>query len=504
MKKIKEKLDVFCESKWMYLLIVLIAFTFILFLSKTTSIKYNQLGFDSSVFRMMGYVITEGGVPYVDYFDHKGPILYFINALGEIISPKWGLFLLQVVSCFFVILLWQKTARIFIRPTYSFLSLLFSIAIWSGIYENGNLTEEYSLLPSSLSIYLAVSYLTRKETSPHPYWLSLVHGLCFGIMFYIRPNDAVIQCGGVMIGIFLYLIFIPRLYKNAILNALTFLAGFMIVSFPIIIYFYSHNAINQFFFGLIGFNLNYNGGIINNILNYQYTVALIALCAIPIILACSSDQKKVLWILFPITCFTIIFFGRNGYPHYYMSLMPAFFVLMFTFLFLQRNKYLVIVTVILIIMIPNRFGGKTPNFQYAYRGYTIIKNEIKTLARGSLIQRTNKAFDETEKLFALIPQEEKDSVWNYNDMFSSMFYHNKIIAQNPVVPVVAYQHQNFPDDKLPVVDITANRPLWVFFNGNSPQYIFPADSSFLANNYQVIAKSDSAICSYYLLKRKGE
>ena len=505
MKKFKEKLNIFLESKWIYLLIALIAFTFILFLSRTTSIKYNQLGADSSVFRMMGYVIKEGGIPYVDYFDHKGPILYFINTLGEIISPRWGVFILQVISCFFVMLLWYKTARIFLKPTYSLLAFFLAVAMWSGIYEYGNLTEEYSLLPSSLSIYLALSYLAKKETSPHPCWLSLVYGLCFGIMFYIRPNDAVIQCGGVMVGVFLYLIFIQKSYKNAILNALTFLSGFILISLPIIIYFSYHDAINEFLFGLIGFNLNYNGGIINNILTYGFTIALIALCAIPIILAYSSNHKETLWILYPITFLTILFFGRNGYPHYYMSLMPAIFVLTFTLLFLQQNQYLVLMTIILIIMIPNRFGGKSKIFQYADLSYTAIKNEIKSLARGSLIQRTNKAFEETEKLFALIPNEEKDSVWNYNDKFSTMFYHNKIIAQNPVVPVVAYQYQHFPNNKLHLLDITANRPLWVFYEIKYPQqYIFPTDSSFLANNYNVIAKSDSTICSYYLLKRKSE
>lgn len=502
MKQIKEKLDFIFESRWAYLIVAIIAFTFILFFSRTTSIKYNLLGADSSVFRMMGYVITEGRVPYVDYFDHKGPILYFINALGELISPRWGLFMLQVISCFFVILLWFNIARLFLRPTYSFLSLLLSVAMWSGIYESGNLTEEYSLLPSSLSIYFALSYLTKEKISQHPYWLSLVYGLCFGIMFYIRPNDAVIQCGGVMMGIFLYIVFIRKLYKNAIINGLTFLLGFIIISLPIILYFYYNNALNDLYFGLIGFNLRYNGGVINNVLTYRFTVALIALCAIPIILAYSSNNKRVLWILYPVTLLCVIFFGRNGFPHYYMSLMPAIFLLMFIFLFLQRNRYLVIFAVILIIMIPNRFGGKISGFQYSDLSYTLIKSEIKAIARGSLIQKTNKAFDETEKLFALIPQDEKDSVWNYNDLFSEMFYHNKIIAQNPVVPVVAYQYKNFPDDKLSMLEITANRPLWVFFGKENNPYIFQKDSSFLADNYEVIAKSDSTICSYYLLKRK--
>ena len=507
-KMLLRKLDAFCCSKWFYLLVFFIAFTFVLFNSETTSIKFNYEGCDSSVFKMMGYVITEGGVPYVDYFDHKGPILYFINAFGEIISPQWGLFLIQIIFCFFTLLLWFKISRLFIRPTYSFIVLLFSIVIYSGLYEYGNLTEEYSLLPSSIAIYYALSYLIKNKNSKRPYIYGFICGLCFGFMFYIRPNDAVIQCGGVMSGIFFYLIYVQKTFKTAFLNALVFLCGFILISSPIVIYFLYNHAINEFFFGLIGFNLNYNGGIIKNVLEYRFTIPLVSLCSIPIILSYSANKRIVLWLLFPITLLCVLFFGRNGFPHYYMSLMPAIFVLMITLLFVQKNSYIICITVILIIMIPNRWGGKKESFHYSELGYSVLKGEIKELINGSLYQKTNKSLFESEKLFRQIPCAEKDSIWNYNDTFSSLFYHNKIIAQNAVPPVIAYQYRNFPADSLFLLDIKYNKPLWVFMIDESRygwelQYILPNDSIYLVDNYEVFAKSDSTICSYYLLKRKN-
>lgn len=508
MKDLLKKLDIFFVSKWFYLLIFFIAFTFVLFNSATTSIKFNYEGADSSVFKMMGYVITEGGVPYVDYFDHKGPILYFINALGEIISPQWGLFLIQIIFCFLTLLLWFKLSRLFIRPTFSFLVLLLSAVIYSGLYEYGNLTEEYSLLPSSIAIYYSLSYLIQNKNSKHPYIYGFIYGLCFGFMFYIRPNDAVIQCGGVMSGIFVYLIYVQKTFKTAFLNALVFLGGFILISFPIVIYFLYNHAINEFFFGLIGFNLNYSGGIIKNVLEYRFTIPLVSLCSIPIILSYSANKRNVLWVLFPIALLCVLLFGRNGFPHYYMSLMPAIFVLMITLLFLQKNNSIICITVILIIMIPNRWGGKKESFLYSELGYSVLKEEVTKLIHGSLCQRTNKPFTESEKLFLLIPGEEKDSIWNYNDTFSSLFYRNKIIAQNAVPPVIANQYRYFPTDSLFLLDIKYNKPLWVFMIDNSksswePQYILPMDSIFLATNYDVYAKSDSTICSYTLLKRKN-
>ena len=38
-------------------------------------------GCDSCVFKQMGLAILSGKTPYLDLFDHKGPVIYFINAL---------------------------------------------------------------------------------------------------------------------------------------------------------------------------------------------------------------------------------------------------------------------------------------------------------------------------------------------------------------------------------------------------------------------------------------
>ena len=36
-------------------------------------------GYDSCVFKQMGLAILQGKTPYVDLFDHKGPLIYFYN-----------------------------------------------------------------------------------------------------------------------------------------------------------------------------------------------------------------------------------------------------------------------------------------------------------------------------------------------------------------------------------------------------------------------------------------
>jgi len=49
---------------------------------------------DSGVFMYIGKGILSGNIPYRDYWDHKGPVIYFINALGMLLMNsgclKWS------------------------------------------------------------------------------------------------------------------------------------------------------------------------------------------------------------------------------------------------------------------------------------------------------------------------------------------------------------------------------------------------------------------------------
>ena len=75
-----------------YFIYLLISIFMILILSKSTSPLYDgSYTIDSSVFQLIGKGILEGYIPYVDLFDHKGPILFFIQALGILINKNIGI-----------------------------------------------------------------------------------------------------------------------------------------------------------------------------------------------------------------------------------------------------------------------------------------------------------------------------------------------------------------------------------------------------------------------------
>ena len=68
---------------------------------------------DSAIFVYIGERMLAGKIPYVDLFDHKGPVLFFIQYLGLLLSPGStnGIWVLEVVNMFFTLLLLTALCR---------------------------------------------------------------------------------------------------------------------------------------------------------------------------------------------------------------------------------------------------------------------------------------------------------------------------------------------------------------------------------------------------------
>ena len=64
-------------------LLIIFAVTFLYLANNPLCFFRNApLGGDSSVFITVAAVMKNGGMPYLDTFDHKGPLLYIINYTG--------------------------------------------------------------------------------------------------------------------------------------------------------------------------------------------------------------------------------------------------------------------------------------------------------------------------------------------------------------------------------------------------------------------------------------
>ena len=71
---------------------------FLVIFSWSTSPLFKFTGYDSNVFKAMGRFMADGLVPYKDYFDHKGPVVVFIEWIGYgLAKSDYTLILLQAI-----------------------------------------------------------------------------------------------------------------------------------------------------------------------------------------------------------------------------------------------------------------------------------------------------------------------------------------------------------------------------------------------------------------------
>src|ERR1700733_2759921 len=95
-------------KKERYLLLLLILGSAALHLLNT---PMSELFFDDKeIFKYAGLVIYKGGVPYRDFFDHKPPLIYFVNAFNWYLNA-WIPWLLDTFLILFSTLLFYWLCR---------------------------------------------------------------------------------------------------------------------------------------------------------------------------------------------------------------------------------------------------------------------------------------------------------------------------------------------------------------------------------------------------------
>jgi len=156
-------------------------------------------GFDSGVFLYEGQHWLQGEMPYRDMWDHKGPLIYVLNAVGLLMGRgDWhGLLLLEWL--WLGAALWMLFAALssaFSRPAAFAGCAVYAIAAPTFLNDVGNMTESWNFGFQALAMLALVHLLQRK--TPALGW-SAALGLCGAGAFLLRPNLAVVFAGATLL-----------------------------------------------------------------------------------------------------------------------------------------------------------------------------------------------------------------------------------------------------------------------------------------------------------------
>lgn len=460
------------------------ALAFLLVFSWSTSPLYLTYGADSPFFQTIGLGIIQGKVPYVDLFDHKGPVPFFMNALGYSLGMgRTGLFIVQVLSFTVTLLLLLKIAGLFAgSPKKTFLTVALAMIPLADFITEGNQVEEWQLPYIALTLYLICRYINSGSGS-HPVWQSLVYGLCFGMVFYNRPNDGVMWVGSLVAGLLLMWL-VNREYRRMFANLASFLGGFIIVTLPVLAFFYVHDAVDDLYYGMIVHNIRYAGDVL-------FTWSGIGMILIPVIVTCtflylSPGNKEFRYVLIPMLLFTVILIGKRDYYHYLIPFTPFMAMLFAKCLAKGWKLYLWVMCSLFVI--------------FSFR-------EVTYIVRAASLRSTLQAFyRQSDALFDAVPEEERNTVWNYNlvtyekDKYPHLvslmgcFLHRGLTPSSPILAAYDLYYME------PTHGIRARNPKWVVLN---PEDSFNKDFEWIEANYELVAESPGEpVCPLKLYKRR--
>ena len=116
---------------------------------------------DTNIYFTIGRGMTRGLMPYRDLFDHKGPLLFMLYALGAAISDTSfiGVFILEALSLAAAVYAGWRTVSLFGEGRLTLLSMpiLAAVVCCCTAFTQGGSAEEFALPALAAGVYLALA-----------------------------------------------------------------------------------------------------------------------------------------------------------------------------------------------------------------------------------------------------------------------------------------------------------------------------------------------------------
>lgn len=317
MKKKANRKDSIC----CVLLIVLAVFVCL----GNNAFSNRQIWTDSSVFQYVAMEMQQGRMPYLDTFDHKGPLIYVINYLGLAISRSYGIWILECVGIVVTMLYGYRTARLCAKPGVSLAAVGLSSVFVCFCMQGGNFTEEYAMPLIAIGLYIFLQYFTRGEIGKGSIFLC---GASMGGVLLLRPNMIAVWIAGCLLVLF-------DCIRNKTVSRLpgfigSFLAGMAVCILPFVLWLYAGGALRAAMDSYITFNFQYSsckrhqmGWLeVGKYLIFHF-VPVISALGILVMLFRDRTNKSMLILLSWLLSVILILLPGNPYQHYALVLIPV-------------------------------------------------------------------------------------------------------------------------------------------------------------------------------------
>ncbi|MBI1374697.1 MAG: hypothetical protein GC159_18415 [Phycisphaera sp.] len=158
------------------------AVTMVIYLSRSPGFFAAPIG-DGAVFMYVGKALLNGQTPYRDVFDHKGPLMYLLNAAGLAAGGRWGVWAIEslLIGCG-VGLLFHTVHR----ATGLCAAIVAATLVLYGLEsvgDPGDKTECFAIFFHALALWAVCCLPSRGRAA------ALIIGSCVAACFWLRPNN---------------------------------------------------------------------------------------------------------------------------------------------------------------------------------------------------------------------------------------------------------------------------------------------------------------------------
>ncbi len=295
---------------------------------------------DANVYMTIGNAMLGGKELYVDIFDHKGPLLFFMHEWAAMLSRSSfvGIYIIEVVCCYLYLYYSLQTMRLFLdgrtasHPyTAPALTLVLGVLTYtSDFFSYGDSVEELALPVFANSLYCMLRFVEDRQMPGR--WQSFAIGIGMSMLFWMKFNLLFFYVGG-----FLVLMFIAwkrRQMAEFWMLVLWAFLGFMAVTALVLAYFAVHGTLYALWESYFMVNIfHYHGAGTNGEPPFWWfklvKLGIWAVLMIPVFFLRVS--KEVKWLVFGTYGLLVLSFATLTVQFYYFLTLFPFFALAVTF-----------------------------------------------------------------------------------------------------------------------------------------------------------------------------
>ena len=297
---------------------------------------------DANVYMTIGNAMLSGKELYVDIFDHKGPVLFLMHEAAALLSRSSfiGIYLVEIVCCYYFLLYSFKTMRLFSTSSSLLpLTLLLGVITYSSdFFSYGDSVEEFALPIMAHCLYYMLRF--AKDGNVPSRWKSFSMGIGMALLFWMKFNLMFFYAGGLLA--LAFIAWRHRQMKELGETLLWVLAGFGLVTAFVLAYFTIHGTLYALWDAYFMVNIfHYNGVSANGEPDFWWfkfvKLGIWAVLMVPV--AFLRVRWEVKTLIMGAYGILVLSFATMTVQFYYFLTLFAFFPLLITLPICGNTKH---------------------------------------------------------------------------------------------------------------------------------------------------------------------